>query len=1070
MHLNRLSLPLRITLISLIITLGGVVSIALMAYHYSDQLLEEEELNSLHQQVEREAATIRQKLKTILEDAHFLNASDPVRGIARALRNDGYDDQENMTLFLWKNRLAKLFTTVMTQRDIYSQMRLIQNNETGDELVRVDRINNEVQIIPHNRLQQKGHRDYFQSGLKLKPGEFYISKISLNREHGQVTFPPTPMLRVVMPVFDKQNKLFALLVINANLHKIANNLYRTPKGQFFFIANQNGDYLIHPDTQKEMAFEYDRLASLQTDYPALRALIGKLKTTHQLPKQIFSLPEQGIGLALELIHYYPGHPERFMLIGGVESLSALKEKSAHLRDQLLLVVLLTSLILALVTFLLVRHITRPLQLLKQAVDAVRAGKDQTPIPQLDGPGEIASLARSFDDMLKRLSASQKALKTANEDLEHQVAQRTAELQEAKQFLERQNKQLARALEQAKAADQAKSRFLAMMSHEIRTPLNGILGLTELALQQDDLPEKVRENLQAVHDSGHTLLTILNDVLDYSKIEAGQFKLHPHPTDINMLLEQVVRLYGTMAEKKTLELLLHPCVHLQHQVHADGDRLRQILMNLMSNAIKFTDEGFVTLRCHLLEETAANITLYFEISDTGIGISPEDQNKLFKEFSWVDNSYARKHGGTGLGLSIAHRLVKMMGGELKVESTVGQGSRFYFQLTFKKSDPLQNTPNTYHAVFQQHKLLAYSPYAPARAIWKEVLTHWGLELTLCENLQALKDAIEHTEHYDSILVDMAYHSAAELKPVTQCKLPCIALKQRDTQLACTHTLLKPLLYSQLLSLLLELWGETQHTPSAQRAHSASDSSELSHLHVLVVEDVAVNQQVILGMLRQLGIKQVELAQNGMEAVKKFACGRYDLILMDLQMPEMDGYTALKAIRTHEQTNDCPPTPIIALTAHALSEERENALKAGFNDMLTKPVSMQQLKTLLETVRPAIEEATLPPTLDPDVLQTLQQQVGELATLIEVYLDDFPQLEAQLTEAWRTQAFDKLAKLAHRLKGASHNMGALRLGALCKQLEQAAKQNHTQEVDLLMPQLIDTMRDTQQILKHYQEQNA
>jgi len=1069
-------LSVKIALASLLLTLVGVISMALIAYHFADGVLQQEALHALRQSVAREMLILKGKLQTVENDALFMSISPPIQGLNRAMDSEGFDDRDNMTQEMWRLRLESLFTTVLKQRAMYDQIRLIGIANQGKELVRVERLGRNIHTVSAEQLQTKSNRDYFRESLHLSPDALYFSEITLNREHGAITFPPRTMLRVIAPVFNSKHQLFALLAININLHQLIPVLKLNNHNHLFFVINERGDYLIHPDKDKEMAFEYGRKSDLLSDYPKLLPLMQQMAPggSNHTPVSLI-LAHKDIAVSLHHVHFDPRHEQRFLAIGAVEPLSQLRATSLALRNQLLLIVVAITLLLTLTTFLLTRRVTLPIQQLTAAVKRIGIGEKGVEIP-IQGGDEIAMLGAAFADLLCHLETSQKTIKDANTILETKVNQRTYELEMAKRELESRNSELTHALQQAEQAAKTKGQFLATMSHEIRTPLNGVLGLTELLLDSE-LSDAQRDQLTTVRESGQTLLIILNDILDLSKMEAGQFTLNKSEFSPNSLVEHIIKLYIRQVQQKDIELIGATIPTLTHQVIGDPDRLRQILMNLLSNAIKFTDSGEVMLAVKALHEDDDQITLQFTVSDSGIGINPEDQGKLFDAFSQVDGSSTRKYGGTGLGLSIARRLAALMGGDIQLESHKGEGSRFWFEITLAKGAPLVNSVLYHQAQLKQWRVLVVDDNATNRMVLHHMLAGWGMQSSAVEGgrqaLQQLQQAVDEGDPFDLALLDHAMPEMDGLELAQRIKsqtalalLKLIMLSSLDGLYDCTQKeahgldgcLRKPLCQSTLYNLILSVMG-AERTATATTIRQVITRNE----RVLLAEDVKVNQQVAIGMLKKIGLTHVDIVNNGSEAVQQFACGKYALILMDLQMPEMDGYTATGKIRQIEQAAEKPcRTPIIALTAHALDEEKERSYHKGMDDLITKPLTGEKLATVIQHWLPDsrgdAQQAKVA-TLDREALQRLHQDMGgSIGPILTAFVDELSQQIDGLCLTLQHDDREPLQHFAHRLKGSCRNIGALALGEICAQLEQQAKEGEA----IASATMVQTLHDEQKRL--------
>ena len=667
----------------------------------------------------------------------------------------------------------------------------------------------------------------------------------------------------------------------------------------------------------------------------------------------------------------------------------------------------------------------------------------------------ACIKRAIDKVTLQRSVQEHIQK-----LEEKTRQLEQEIGERKRI----EKDLIEARGKAEHLAEAKSQFLANMSHEIRTPMNGVIGMTALLLRTE-LSDRQRRYVDTVRRSGDSLLTIIDDILDFSKVEAGKIELQNIDFNIARTLEDVTELLAPEAHRKQLQLMCHIPPGVPRWVKGDPGRLRQIITNLAGNALKFTDQGEVVIETELVEDASTYVTLKAAVRDTGIGIAEEHQKDLFDSFTQVDETNTRKYGGTGLGLAISKQLVELMGGEIGVTSSKGTGSTFWFTMPFRKSAEAPSLRVRDVSTLKDSHILLIDDNETMLQILREQTSNWGMEVEFSRSgidaVHQLSDCRVNGKPVDVVLVDMQLPGMDGLEFANRVRqdpqnnyLPIIMAtafpKRGDAERAIkagiSAYLPKPIREAELRDCLVEVL-ENKHTveidePELVTRHSIAETSPSdstatspSALKILIAEDNLVNQEVTRELLIEIGYDNV-VVDNGQQALDVFKKGGVAGILMDCQMPVMTGQEATIEIRRFEQEQGLSPVPIIALTANAMAEDKRSALESGMNDFLTKPVGPDDLEKALAkwvNIQPGQNTNGADPKAQENAEDVLETGVRRSDRVIELFLKDLQNRVPAISKAIERNDALALTELAHGLKGSSLQIGAPGLAAIARDLE-------------------------------------
>ncbi|MCQ8876761.1 ATP-binding protein [Pseudoalteromonas shioyasakiensis] len=949
---------------------------------------------------------LKVQLHNSVSSVHFLDSTPPVAGIRRANDNNGVDPEFDIPVFVWQTRLAGIFSGFMRTDESLFQARYITLANQGQEFIRVDRVANEITRIEGDALQQKGQRDYMLKASMLGVNSVYISPINYNRENGEIQQPYTSTYRVAKPVFDSQGFVFAVLVTNYFAQPLLENLPKnTANGVSVYLLNNKSQFLYHPDESMQFGFEFGQ----DVTWSKLFLQSQEISSFSTLP--MTNLPEQ---FYLKERIQFEGEIAMLPLELAVSiDTTILISEIAQRRNNFIIVL---SSLFAVILFLLLlyqRYINRKLELhslkeqnnkiIENSLDAILTVEEAGVICQSNQTAQanfkLTEGVTKFSDLfelndedsdciaatikfgtkppfeaiytdrdghqqfysvtltsiydvfsqkhqvaailrnINSLKQIQTELQTLNGSLEQKVAQRTTELETA--------------IEEALAASKAKSDFVANISHEIRTPMNGVLGMLGM-LAEEPLSDQQSNYLKLANSSATSLMTLINDILDFSKIEAGKLDIDNHSFDVISVCSDLITSMALQGQRKGLEIILNTDKVLDRMLVGDSHRLKQILINLLNNAFKFTHQGEVSLSLDCEYLTADKLVMSFAIKDSGIGIAPENIDKLFEVFTQEDSSTTRHFGGTGLGLSICRKLAQLMGGDIKVQSEKGVGSCFtaYVELHVAPEKKL-NTPIELAEDIQVGVLI------------KKDSVYHNIKNLLVKNCQVTSNNIQRYDYQfkcdelkvDLLVIDNEHPQLDSLIALCEKHQKKYMLILRDILLSkeikatyplSCHVLNKPITQDQFSYKLASIFGANNSflLPSDNPTDTTVEY-ELSDYNVLLVDDNMINLEVAKAVLKRTHIN-ITCASDGLNAIEVLNEQQqtpFDVILMDCQMPNMNGYEATSEIRCGAAGNAYLHVPIIAMTASAMAGDRERCIAAGMNDYITKPIKPDTLKNKL-----------------------------------------------------------------------------------------------------------------------------
>ncbi len=1003
-------------LMALLMSLAIAITTSIIYAEFSTAMLEEKtEQTSVRAGLA--ANILRQEVEDTKRDTLYL-ADKTTDSISLLL--DSEEVEANLTP-LQLSEIAAGFYPLMERQQHYNEIQLISATDFGKELLHVYRNGPNIVTEIATGRQSTDKLNTFSTSSLSESSAAGVTYLSLS---GGV-------FRVLVPVIDNHQQLFGYLLLNRTWRSMFRTMLNAKLESGTYLFDQNLKPLWRSD-EGDISNDLVRVARYGLAH--LSPGVGQVIEDSSHPE--LQISDQ---YYLSQINIEPSDQNKYVIFIKQFGQAQVQAKANAGAVKALWSGLVILGLVTLVGWLFSRSIIGPLRYIANASLVFGESGRQVRLP-INAKDETGILARSIERM------------------RNQVEERTSELEKEITYRQQGEDALKQAIAQAEQASHAKSDFLATMSHEIRTPMNGVLGMTQL-LEKTQLNSQQREFVATIQQSGSALMSILNDILDFSKIEAGKMEIEPIAFDLEKAAHDVVHLLSSRAEEKGLELILHFQPGTPRFVIGDPGRMRQILINLISNAIKFTNSGHIVLTVKLEKHVADIANLFIEVEDTGIGIQADKLDHLFESFAQADATTTRRYGGTGLGLAISKQLVALMEGEMGVESEVGVGSKFWLRVALPIT---QDVAPKLDVKLSGVKVLVVDDNQTNRFVLAETFKQWNLKVVEAEDakqgLDLLLEASATSAPFQVAILDQmmpgkdgiglaqdirACSALESLKLILFSSAAVDAKREEMTGLGFNGFLMKPIrsdLMKRTVAESLDLVEKENLIYGEAKSEKEGPTFTLAG-KVLLVEDTLVNQKVAMSMLSGFGI-QVTLASNGVEAVHKWSHASFDLILMDCLMPEMDGYEATQMIRERE---DQQHVPIIALTANALESARQQCLQAGMDDFLSKPFEQSSLFNMLTRWLPGeMKKMTITEKKDKTfitsakvnmaLIKSLQEALGDaFIDITRQFIVEAQSMSKEIQQASMENEIETTHRIAHSLKSSAGYFGAENVRALAAKIE-------------------------------------